>query len=79
MKFDIRSTTDDIKLFSMVDQTLETAVANARNSAMLHGIDPDTIRVDTADDPDVSSELDRYGEEWFVSSEDYSAASPYRR
>lgn len=62
--------------FNLLSQSMETAVANARNSASLCGIDPDDLRIEEAADQNVSGHLDRYGEEWLVDSDEVAALAP---
>lgn len=78
MKFSVTSEAMGKVIFNRLDQTVETALANARNSAALCGIDPDDIRVEEASDQQVSRHLERYGEEWLVDSADVEAVAPRR-
>lgn len=76
MKFEIASKALGQVVFTRLDQTMETAQANARNSAMLCGIDPDDLEVSEAEDQATSPCLRTYGEEWLVNSEDVAAVAP---
>ena len=75
MKYETWSKALGQRVFSRLDQTVETAVANSRNLAQLTGIDPDDLDVRVAPDQSISKELDRYGEEWHVDSDKVAAAS----
>jgi hypothetical protein len=76
MKADVHSRGLGVKVFSCLSTDLGSATANARNSASLCGIDPDDLEVVPAVDGTVSPALDRFGEEWFVDSEEVRAVAP---
>ena len=79
MKYDISSVALGRVVFSRLDQTLETAIANSHRMARLTGIDPDDLEVKVAENQSVSKELDRFGEEWYVDSDKIAAASAQAR
>lgn len=76
MKFEVTSKALGKVIFNRLDQTIETAEANARSSAMLCGIDPDDLEVAIAENQMATRCLSSYGEEWLVSSDEVAAVAP---
>lgn len=75
MKLDVHSKTMGKVVFSRLDQSVETGRRNASNSARLCGIDPADLEVVIAADATVSRHLGRYGEEWYVDSDEVRGAA----
>lgn len=80
MRFETRSRRDGKLLFETIDRSLETAVRNSRNEALLHSINPDTTEtVASSSEKPASRSLERFGMEWHVNSADYADRLPPSR
>nr|WP_250808311.1 hypothetical protein [Neorhizobium tomejilense] len=76
MKLDVYSKALGRIVFSILDRDIEIGGKNVANSAMLYGIDPADLEVSVAADPAVSDHLERFGEEWYVDSDEVKAVAP---
>jgi hypothetical protein len=76
MKCDVHSKRLGTHVFSNVSPNQEVGRRRARNEALLCGIDPEDMDIVPAADPSVSRHLDRFGEEWYVDSDELRAAAP---
>ena len=76
MKCDVHSKALGKHVFSNLSPNLEVGRLRARNEALLCGIDPDDLDVVTSADPRVSVHLERFGEEWYINSDELKSVAP---
>lgn len=78
LKLDVESKSLKKIVCSLLGPSEEVGVKRMENSALLYGIDFDDLVIKKAANQQVSSHLDRYGEEWYVDSDEVKAVAPLK-